>query len=99
MGDFGEKERDMLIEVSTNVKHICLNQKTMDAELRDHISKDDQNVRRGMWMWVTGGLSILFMFLTMGAYSYTNSVDRDLGDHETNLLIHRTSETVRALKE
>ncbi len=99
MGTFGEKERDMLVEVSANVKNICKDQKQINKDLRDHIAKDDQNVRKGIWMWVTAGLSTLFMALIMGAYTYIYNVDDNLGEHETDLTIHRTEGTVRAMKE
>jgi len=75
VGTFGEKERDLLITVAANVETICKSQKTY--------------VTKGIWMWVTGGLAVLFMSLVFGAYSYTYRVDHDLGDHETNTTIHR----------
>ena len=75
MGTFGEKERDLLITVAANVETICKNQNTY--------------VTKGIWMWVTGGLAVLFMSLVIGAYTYTYEVSDDLSDHETNLTIHR----------
>ena len=90
MGDFGQEERDLLVTVAANVENICKKQDTMKSDLDKHIEKDNTFVTRGFWMWVTAGLSTLFMMLIMGAYTYTYRVDHDLGDHSSNLQIHRT---------
>ena len=81
MGTFGEKERDLLIEVATNVKNICKKQDDMNTKLNTHVTKK-------IWMWVTGGLAATFMVLVIGAYTYTYNVNGRIINHITNFIIH-----------
>ena len=81
MGTFGEEERDMLITIAANVKSICKKQDAMASQIDDKVAK-------GIWMWVTGGLCVLFMALVFGCYAYTNNVDGRITRHETKTEIH-----------
>ena len=75
---FGEKERDLLITMSTSVKSMC-------KKLDKHVEKDESNVKRWVFTWVSG---ILFT-LIFGAYGYAYLVDNNTNDHKSNLEIHQ----------
>ena len=84
MGAFGEKERDMLITIIANVKNICKKQDIILSQLEDKVSK-------GVWMWVTGGLCVLFMTLIFGCYTYTNHINNRITDCIVKIEMHETT--------
>jgi len=88
METFGQNERDILFTMATNIKNICKKQDYFIIKLDEHIDKDFRNVPKRLWMFVTAGLSTLFLMLVIGAYTYTYKTDCKINTHSSDMVIH-----------
>lgn len=88
MGDFGQAERDLLIRVDENVKAI-------KGDLKEHVGLDEKNVKR----WIAVPVIGFLIMLIIGAYGFTYKTSEKINNHQSDVKIHRTIETVKALKE